>query len=129
MSNGCRVSIVDLKYVSVDLIETYFPSDNIYFVLLLSLITVSRYRGKSKKKLSMENRIDLALAYAPDLVTYLAEREVINNDTADQLLQTLKDKEDELISILTAYVYAAGGLRVKMDNKERRKNSSKCTIL
>lgn len=126
MSDRNKVSISDLLEISKNLVESFFPTADIYSLLVLSLVTVTTYSRKNRH-IGATTRIDLAIAFLPDLIPFLAMNGIISSNGAKELSKQCEEKTDDLPLILQAYMYAAGGLRVKMEVKDKS-TSKTCTI-
>ena len=113
MNEPSQVSIPELLTISQQLVGTYFTSTDIYSLLVLSLLTVTKY-SRERKHLTSANRADLAIAYAPDLICNLKIKQYITEEEANNLLKELKDREDELPIIIKSYIYIGNGLQFKM---------------
>ena len=127
MSDGRVISLTDLTSISKKLVDVFFPSADIYSLLLLAFITVSTY-CRGKKHISVHTRIELAIAYAPDLIEYLVTKEIITTQVSTELNTNLEERREELPLILQSYVYAAKGLRVKTEVKDSP-DKDRCDIM
>ena len=117
MSSSQEVSIISLIEISKQFIESFFVSNDIYSLLLLSLITVTTYSRKNHK-LQAQTRVDLSIAFLPDLVQSLINDKIITSDIGRILIRQYESRRNELPLILQAYIYAARGLSVKIDKPE-----------
>jgi len=111
-----QVSIPDLIKISKKLISSFFPGTDMYSLLLLALVTVSSYSRK-KHHLNNQTCIDLTIEFIPDLLNYLLSEDIIDKNTEAQLKKALNSRKNEIPIILTSYIYAAGGLHIKMEIK------------
>ena len=116
MSDKRKISLDDLTNISEKLVDTFFPSTDIYSLLLLALVTVSKY-SRGKKHISMHTRVELAIAYAPDLIEYLVEQKHVTEWAGSVLHGELEKMREELPLIFQSYIYAAKGLRIKTEEK------------
>lgn len=128
MADRSQVSIPDLLSISKQSLESFFPSSDIYSLLVLALITVTRY-SREKHHLASHTRIDLTIEFLPDLITYLQDTKVITQDVANGLSAEIKSRQDELPLILQAYIYASGGLRTKMEPKLSDQSKCRCDVI
>lgn len=130
MSDTHRVSITNLIEISDGLIELYFFSNDLYALLLLSLMTVTTYSRK-KHKLTTQTRLDLSITFLPELIQSLIKNETIDKKTAEILSAQCKSRSSELSTILEAYLYAGKGLQVKdskLDRTDSKKKEEKCVL-
>ena len=125
MSSRNQVSITDLNKISKKLVKSFFPSNDIYSLLVLSLVTVTKYSHK-KYHLSAQTRIDLASEFVPDLIQLLISDEVITEDIGEELNNQYQNKREEIPMILQAYIFASGGLNVKIEPKSEK---NKCNTM
>jgi hypothetical protein len=128
MGDHSQVSIPDLLSISDKLRDKFFHSNDIYALLVLSLVTVTIY-SREKRHITTQTRIDLAIAFCPDLIKHLKETNVISEDVATDLLKEYKRLQDELPLILQGYIYSAGGLRTKIDLKTQEPSKHRCNII
>ena len=118
MSDNHQVNIDDLLKLSEGLVSNFFPAHDIYSLLVLSLVTVTRYSSK-KHHLTPETRIDLSVAFLGDLIQHLVTKEIISMHMGQELLRDSIHKKEELPKILRSYIYVSAGLRTKIkDNDE-----------
>ena len=91
--------------------DPFAPSDNIYSLLTLSLLTVNKYSTKYKH-LKISAQIELAITFLPDLLEDLVGRETIDRKTALNLKKILKKQRSSLNIILQNYLLAARELKI-----------------
>src|SRR3972149_1373195 len=106
MSDSREVSVDDLVKISHKLVESFFPTNDIYSLLVLSLVTVTTYSHK-KRHINTQIRIDLAIEFIPDLIQMLVDDHIITTIISENLTKEYVNKRGELPSILQAYIYAA----------------------
>lgn len=123
MSDPHQVSIDSLVEISNELSESFFFSNDIYSLLVLALVTVTTYSRK-KYKLTSQIRMDLTVAFIPDLILALVKNKTITEDLAKSLVRQCELRRHEIPLILQAYLYAAKGLPTKVDAKEHKKKKS-----
>ena len=121
MSDQREISITELTKISDELMDSFFPTQDLYSLLVLSLITIANYSRKNKH-LSSATRIDLSITYLPDLIQFLEKHNTISPNVSKLLTKQIQDKRDDLPLILQSYIYAAGGLRIKMEAKRTHKH-------
>lgn len=126
--NDRDVSIPELLFISKQLIESFFPSNDIYSLLVLALVTVTKY-SREKRHLNSALRIELAITFIPDLIQYLKDEMVITEHIADKLIRKIHRRQKDLPLILQAYIYVAGGLRTKMESKLPEPSKKTCGIM
>ena len=115
--NKYQISLADLTSISKKLVHTFFPSTDIYSLLLLALVTVTNY-SHGKKHISMHTHIEIAIAYAPHLIEYLVKEEIITPEVCTVFNKNLEEGREELPLILQSYIYAAKGVRIKTEVKD-----------
>ena len=120
MNDHGQVSIPELLSISKNLVESYFPSPDIYSLLVLALVTVTNY-SRSKRHITTQIRVDLTIAFLPDLILYLRDNSIITDEIAKELSKEYKRKQEELPVILQSYIYVSAGLRTKTETKESHK--------
>jgi len=125
MNGSHQVSISDLLKISKKMCNCFFPSTDIYSLLLLSLVTVTVYSRKIHH-LSVHTRIELAIDIIPDLMEFLTKEGVITEKEIKKLDGQLSQKRDELATILQSYIYAADGLHIT--SKPEKRTSEHCSI-
>lgn len=128
MSQHGEISIPELLSISKELVNTFFPSNDLYSLLVLSLVTITKY-AKRHRHMSSQTRIDLAIMFLPDLVLYLKEINVINDEIVNELNKQIKARQDELALILQSYIYVSGGLRTKIDTKTPTTDHKRCDVI
>src|SRR4029078_5326874 len=70
----------DILYqISIKLLNYYTIEPNIYYLLLLSYLTVNEYSRKNEK-LDKNAKIDLCAQYTPDLIIGLGQSKIIENE-------------------------------------------------
>lgn len=124
MTEHREIQIDKLLNISKKLVRNYFPNNDLYSLLVLSLITVTNYSRKYTK-MSANTRIELAIALVPDLLQSLVQTNVITAETADKLLKEYNDRSADLGNICNSFMYASGGLRVKIKDETSKKS---CTV-
>lgn len=109
-----QINIPDLKNLSLQLADKFFKSNDIYSLLVLSLVTVTTY---SRKKIHIipRTRIEIAIAFLPDLIEHLAANNKLSDSDANKLKKKIEKRNTELTSILESYIYVSGGLHTKID--------------
>lgn len=115
--NKYQISLNDLTSISKKLVNSFFPSNDIYSLLLLALVTVTKY-FRGKKNISMETHIEIVIAYAPHLIEYLVKEDIITPEVCTVFNKNLEEGREELPLILQSYVYAAKGVRIKTELKD-----------
>lgn len=129
MSARSQISIPELLAISDKIGGRVFASNDIYALLVLALVTVTKY-SREKHRLSTQTRIELSIDFLPDLIQHLVGRKIMTKSVGRQLKQECKDREAELPSILEAYIYVSVGLRRKIDQQSTViKNKSRCVIM
>ena len=127
MGDPHKVSVDSLVEISEELIESFFFSTDIYALLTLALITVTTYSHK-KHRLAAQTRIDLTIAFIPDLIQSLIKNKTITELAGKELAQQCEARRNELPLILQAYMDVACGLPVKVRKKETKAEEKKCMI-
>lgn len=113
--------------ISKKLVHSFFPSNDIYSLLLLALVTVTKY-FHGKKNISMDTHIEIVIAYAPHLIEYLVKEEIITPEVCTVFNKNLEEGQEELPLILQSYVYAAKGVRIKTELKDGTEKD-RCVIM
>ena len=118
MADTHQVNITELKSISKELVSKFFPTHDMYSLLVLSLVTITEYSRK-KHKLTTKARIDVSIMFIDDLIQTLIDINVINLAVADKLLKDCQYNKNSLPLILQAYIYAAIGLKANAVNIEK----------
>ena len=126
MNGPHTVSIDDLLKISKKLYNTFFPSTDIYSVLLLSLVTVTVYSHK-KYHLNAHTRIELSAAIIPDLISFLFKENIISEKETKELTNVFQERQEDIPLILRSYMYAADGLHTSA--KHDKKQNNHCLIM
>jgi hypothetical protein len=126
LGNKIVVSKDKLNQLASDLVLTFFPQCNVYHLLSLAFITVTKYSNKHRQ-MSTRSRMTATCAYLDDLITYLIDSVVITKEMGDKLREKLDLIADEIPSILEAYLYVSGGLDTKITNNSKKHRH--CDIL
>lgn len=127
MSDQHQVTIASLIEISAELIDSFFLSHDLYSLLVLALVTTTFYSRK-KRHLPVATRVELAIAFLPDLVEFLHTNNTVTSRVAKELLHQCKSRQEELPTILSAYLYVAQGLCVKEASKKKKKELGPCTM-
>lgn len=125
MSDHHEVPVDTLLRISQRIKNSFFSLDNLYFLLLLSLCTVTIYARKNMY-LTTSTRIELTIAFTPDLINFLVKSNNITAASAELLYQQYEKKFDELPMILQAYIYSSQVLYSGVCSKE---DHNKCAIM
>ncbi len=126
MADSRQISIKDLTAISGELVATFFPTQDIYSLLVLSITTISRFSQK-RRHLNTQTKIELAITYLPDLIDFLVTEGHISEQMGTNLNSECAKRRSELPLILQSYIYASGGLRFKM-NSPSSKTKTSCVI-
>jgi len=126
MSDPHEVSIDSLIKISEGLIGSFFFSPDIYALLVLALVTVTTYSRK-KHRLTAQTRIELSIAFLPDLIQSLIKKNIIAQNVGKELTRQCDTRRNELPLILRAYMYVVRGLPIKAETPEIKKKE--CIIL
>lgn len=124
MNGPHQVSINDLIKISKNLLNSFFPSTDIYSLLLLSLITVTLY-SREIYHLNVYTRVELSIALLPDLINFLLKEGIITEKSSGNLIDQCKQKNDDIPLIIQSYIYAAEGL----NSKKKIKKQKQCLII
>lgn len=102
----CSYEVLEdsLIQISDELFKTHFISNDIYSLLMLALMTIITYSIK-RNKLSPQNRIDLIIAFLPDLIDNLTRNKMIDGETAKSLMRQCELRRYEIPLILRAYIH------------------------
>lgn len=119
MSDQHKLDANKLLKLSNKLRGQYLQSVDIYSLLVLSLVTVTTYSRKIHH-LSTNNRIDLTIAFLPDLIQFLLARGFVNKESGINLNKQCDRRKEEFPSILEAYMIAAPGLCNKTETKKKK---------
>jgi hypothetical protein len=125
MADRNEISIPELCAISRKLVDTFFVTHDMYSLLVLALVTVTDYSRRSHHFKS-ERRVELAIVFVPDLIDFLESEKIIPERTAARLKKKTQAHSVELPQIMQAYVYAAGGLRTKIDVHQDDKKNCCC---
>ncbi len=128
MTESYELSISTLIEISNEFIKTYFFAPNIHALLLLSLITVTTYSRK-KHRLRPQVRVNLSIAFLPDLIKHLVSTKVISEKAGNSLSEKCKLRKNELYIILEAYLYAAKSLATDRSSTFIRTEKKRCILL
>ena len=126
MADHSEVTIEQLYNISKTLLNRFFINQDMYGLLVLALVTVTEY-SRQTHHFNTNRRIELTLAYLPDLLNRLQQDEIITDSQSRKLQSKLNHREPELVHILHAYVYASAGLRTKIEDKPDS-GKTRCTI-
>jgi hypothetical protein len=126
MADHSEVTVEQLYSISKTLLDRYFVNQDMYALLVLAFVTITEYSRKAHH-FNTNRRVELTLAYIPDLLTRLQQDQTITDSQSSRLRNKLARRDRELVQILHAYIYASAGLRTKIEDKaddEKRR----CTI-
>jgi hypothetical protein len=127
MSDRREIPIPELIKISKKLIKTKFIEHDFYSLLVLAMATITEY-SRVKRHINTGTRIDLAIAFVPDLIAYLHVAKIISDEETEILRQTYKDRLKELPLVMQSYVKASSMMSPKVDSRSRR-NKWSCLIL
>ncbi len=89
-----------LYQLSLKLLNSYYIEPNIYYLLLLSYLTVNEYSRK-EAKLDKNAKIDLCVQYTPDLIVGLGQSKIIEYELVNDL--KLKIATIDVKNVLDVY--------------------------
>ncbi|MFK5970577.1 MAG: hypothetical protein QM487_10715 [Candidatus Marithrix sp.] len=112
-----------LKY-SDKIIDRYLPTIDIYYIILITLLSVTEY-SRRKKTLHYDFRVRLTIATIPAMIKYLVEKGHLTVDNYINISNDYTNIFPELPIIIDNYLAAS-----KSDLRHPSKiNNNKCNIL
>jgi len=122
MNGPHEVSINNLLKICKKMHNAFFPSTDVYSLLVLSLVTVTAYSRKIHH-LNAHTRIELSIAILSDLIDFLLKESVISEKDSIYLTKQCQDKHEDIPIILRSYMYVADGLHMNTKNDKHRSMS------
>ncbi len=119
MSDRHEVDVNKLLKLSDKLVSNCFKSEDIYSLLVLALASVTKY-SREIHHINTSNRIDLTIAFAPDLIQYLVRKKIITEGVGSMLHKQYDRRKDEFPLILQSYIISAPALYSKTDTKKKK---------
>lgn len=91
-----------LYQISIKLLDVYDIEPNVYYMLLLSYLTVKEF-SKNNEHLDKNAKIELCMQYTPDLIIGLSQSKIINLITAEEMKNKFINNENDMKLILEIY--------------------------
>lgn len=91
-----------LYQISVRLLDHYEIEANIYYMVLLSYLTVKDF-SRTNEHLDKNAKIELCIQYTPDMIMGLSQSKILNSATAEKLKKEFIDHEQEMKLLLDVY--------------------------
>lgn len=91
-----------LYQISVRLLDHYEIEANIYYMVLLSYLTVKDF-SRTNEHLDKNAKIELCIQYTPDMIMGLSQSKILNSATAEKLKKEFIDNEQEMKLLLDVY--------------------------
>ncbi len=92
----------NLYQISVRLLDHYEIEANIYYMVLLSYLTVKDF-SRTNEHLDKNAKIELCIQYTPDMIMGLSQSKILNNVTAEKLKKEFIDNEPDMKLLLDVY--------------------------
>jgi len=91
-----------LYQISIKLLDVYDIEPNLYYMLLLSYLTVKEF-SKNSEHLDKNAKIELSMQYTPDLIIGLSQSKIINLLVAEEMKNKFINNENDMKLILEIY--------------------------
>lgn len=88
--------------ISVKLLDHYYIEPNLNFLLLLSYLTVKEF-SRNMEHLDKNAKMDLCLKYTPDLLSNLAQAEIIDVQTSIDMKKKFIENDTDMKGLLEVY--------------------------
>lgn len=93
----------DILYqISVKLLDTYEIESNLFFMILLSYLTVKEF-SRNNEHLDKNAKIELCMQYIPDLIIGLSQSKIIDTVSANEMKNKFVTNEQDMKSLLEVY--------------------------
>ena len=114
-----EVKIDLLLELSETLVEKYLYNHDIYSVLALSLITVTKY-SHNKQHLTSRDRLAIAEELTPEIITHLTKIKVFAPEEIQEIQRDYFQLRKNIPLILSNYLIIADSLKLKNEPKIKR---------
>jgi CRISPR/Cas system CMR subunit Cmr6 (Cas7 group RAMP superfamily) len=96
----------DILYkISLNLLNHYYIEPNLYYLLLLSYLTVKEF-SRNHEQLDKNAKMDLCIQYTPDLIIGLGQSKIIENNLALDLKNQLATIDAKSIFEVYHYIFS-----------------------
>jgi hypothetical protein len=107
-----------LYQISIKLLDIYDIEPNIYYMLLLSYLTVKEF-SKNNEHLDKNAKIELCVQFTPDLIIGLTQAKIINFVNGTEMKEKFLNNENDMKLILEVYYVIFNFKNDKLSTKSK----------